>query len=395
MHFNRIEMNNTKLTLYSVLLILFSLIVNSCSNPKDVVFKVEVTSPAKNVLYLTKLGYNTSQILDSVKIKSGTSVKKFGVTQDDEPTFYSIGFKKGGAITLLAKKGETIEIECNTENLLDYKVKGSEGSDKVQYITKLYLASEKKLKEISNSYLKANADTERNQLNKEFETELDSLRGRISRFIWKNPMSKASAMGLYLKYNDFFIFDREEDLTLIKMVASAWRAMYPKSDYTKGMLADIKRIENRIASIKIQQLVKSSEMSIPDLDIPNKKGNSVKLSSLKGKVVLLDFFATTNTNSLLDNRELLNIYKDFHGKGFEVYQVSLDTNKDEWLTYIENTNIPWIMVREDKPSTSIAAMTYNVQQLPANYLINQKQEIIGKNLYGDDLKNAIKEALSK
>jgi hypothetical protein len=95
----------------------------------------------------------------------------------------------------------------------------------------------------------------------------------------------------------------------------------------------------------------------------------------------------------MDNRELLGIYKQFKGKGFEIYQVSLDGNRDEWVNAIESAGLPWINVCELNPKGSRDALTYNITQVPANYLIDRNYTIIGKNLYGDALKKMLQEVL--
>lgn len=389
-------MNCKKRCYFWILSAIIGLSFISCSNEDAVSLRVHISTPSKSTLTVSKLTFNGMQTVDSVKIRSGQSVKRFILEQGKEPEFYALSFKGYGSITLLAKQGEEIDVNVDLENLSNYTVSGSDESQKVKQLTDLFIASKRRVDQLSNKYLTATTDIERKSANEAFKAEIDTLRNKISKFIWANPMSKASIMALYLKYNDnIYLFDRSEDLTLIKMVASAWRALYPESSYTTGMLEDIKRIEGLIRNVKMKQLIANAQFSIPDLIIPDKTGKPIKLSSLKGKVILLDFFSVNNTTSLLDNRELMEIYKAFSPKGFEVYQVSLDPGKEEWVSYIENNKIPWISVREEDPTASQAALTYNIRQLPSNYLINRNMEIIGKNLYGNQLKKKLSQVLTK
>ncbi len=379
----------------SILIILvFSIIGTSCSNKDGVTINVRVKSHEKSMLYLARLDFKQPVILDSVKISEGENSKKFRVTQGAEPTFYTVSIKNGGAITLLAEQKEKITVTFDTKKMLDYAVVGSPSSLKVQTLAVSFAKSKQKIEELSKKYIASESKTEKDALNKEFDRIVNEQKNFNLKFIKENPMSKANIMAIYQKYNDnVYLFDSSDDLVTIKTVASAWMALYPESDYTKGMIADVKRIEAAIRNNKMQQIIASAEISIPELEIPNKNGLKIKLSSLKGKVVLLDFWITGNSGSLLDNRELLEIYNKYKGKGFEVYQVALDQNRDEWLSAIESMNLPWISVCEGNPDGSHAALVYNVSQIPANFLIGRDQSIIGKNLYGDNLRKVLASVL--
>ncbi|NLI87331.1 MAG: redoxin domain-containing protein [Bacteroidales bacterium] len=371
-------------------LLALPLFILSCSNGSKVTIRVEVKSPEKNMLYISRIDFGKTTPIDSAKISSGESIKKFRLPQGSEPTFYTISLKKWGALTLLASRDEKISVKFDVQNMDSYEVVGSKESLKVKEIAESFRKSKQTVDRLRKEYIKAQTDAEREAIGRQFQAEIDSQRASCSRFIWANPMSKASIMALYQKYNDdLYLFDRAEDLTLLKMVASAWRALYPESDYTRGMLEDIGRIEKIITNSKINKLISEAEPSIPDLDIPDKNGTFVKLSSLKGKVILLDFFTASNTSSLLDNRELMNIYNTFKNRGFEVYQVSMDADKNEWLNYLSNTRVTWISVREVDPTHSAAALLYNVTQLPTNYLIDKNFNIIDKNIYGERLKEKL------
>ncbi len=369
--------------------------ISGCSSRDAVTISIRVKSPEKDVITLSKIDFNKIIKIDSVKISSGEDEKRFKIKQGEEPEFYSISTKSGKAITLLASKGERINVSVDLDKILDYQVSGSEGSKKVQWITKTFAKSKSKVDEQIKRYLQTETSTEREIINNEYNIEKQRIKDELNKFIWKNPMSKASIMALYQKYNDnLFIFDSSDDLQLIKMVASAWKALYPESNYTKGMLEDIKNLERTITNAKLQQLIQSSELPIPDLSIPDRFGKEIKLSSLKGKIILLDFITSENSTSLLDNRELMEIYKKYKGKGFEVYQISFDSSRDGWINYVENSSIPWICVRENEPLNSTAAMMYNVRQIPSNYLIGKDFNIIAKNIYGDNLRKILEQKLN-
>ncbi|MDR0419628.1 MAG: TlpA family protein disulfide reductase, partial [Prevotellaceae bacterium] len=124
-------------------------------------------------------------------------------------------------------------------------------------------------------------------------------------------------------------------------------------------------------------------------------GEMHRLSALEGKVVLLDFWISNSHVSLMDNRELLSLYKEYHKKGFEVYQVSLDIDRASWVDAINQQKLPWINVSSLNGVNSVAAQSYLITELPANFLIDKKGEIVGKNLYGGELKKELAKLIKK
>ncbi|MBM2814587.1 MAG: TlpA family protein disulfide reductase [Ignavibacteria bacterium] len=147
----------------------------------------------------------------------------------------------------------------------------------------------------------------------------------------------------------------------------------------------------------------SKELNIgdiaPDIRLPNIKGDTVSLYTLKNKIVLIDFWASWCAPCVNEQPKLAALYKKYKnsvftvGKGFEIYGVSLDNKKKSWQGIIKKYNINWIQVSDLQFWASPVAKTYNLQELPFNLLINGKGEIIAKNLHGDKLEKAIKKIL--
>ena len=131
----------------------------------------------------------------------------------------------------------------------------------------------------------------------------------------------------------------------------------------------------------------------PELIMQDMLGTTHKLSDLKGKVTLVSFWSVTEPSQRMLNRELMDIYEVYHPKGFEVYQISLDRSKQDWVNAVNDQKLPWISVCDFKGADSPAVASYNVTAIPFNYILDRDGEIVGKNLWGSDLTRKIEEYL--
>jgi len=139
----------------------------------------------------------------------------------------------------------------------------------------------------------------------------------------------------------------------------------------------------------------------PEIKLPTIKGDTVALSSLKGKLVLIDFWGTWCSPCVAEQAELAKLYNKYkqstftNGKGFEIYGVSLDAKKSNWENFITMNKINWIQVSDLKFWRSPVAKTYNIQALPFNILMDGNGIIVAKNLHGMDLEKSIAKFLRK
>jgi peroxiredoxin len=139
----------------------------------------------------------------------------------------------------------------------------------------------------------------------------------------------------------------------------------------------------------------------PEISLPDISGKTILLTSLKDKLVLIDFWATCCSLCVEEQSELARLYKKFktfdfsNGKGFEIYGVSLDIKKTNWENFVKTKKINWIQVSDLKFWKSPVAKTYNIQELPYNVLIDGNGIILAKNLHGIELEQAIAGNLKK
>ena len=111
-----------------------------------------------------------------------------------------------------------------------------------------------------------------------------------------------------------------------------------------------------------------------DLELPDLNGKLIKLSSLKNKYILLEFWAGWCGSCRMENPRLQTLYNNYKKKGFEIYGVSLDSKRDGWQSAVNEDKINWMAVSDLKGfNYSEAASIYNIQEVPSNYLINKKK----------------------
>jgi thiol-disulfide isomerase/thioredoxin len=136
----------------------------------------------------------------------------------------------------------------------------------------------------------------------------------------------------------------------------------------------------------------------PDMEYPSPEGEMYRLSSLQGKMVLIDFWAGWCPPCRAENPNLVSTYKKYHdkeftrGDGFTIYSVSLDRNKEEWVSAIEQDNLEWeYHVSDLQFWNSVPAAMYQVRGIPASFLIDGNGIIIAKNLRGEALPQKLEE----
>ncbi len=134
----------------------------------------------------------------------------------------------------------------------------------------------------------------------------------------------------------------------------------------------------------------------PDISLTSPDGRVIKLSSLRGQVVLIDFWASWCGPCRKENPYTVEIYEEYKEKGFTVYSVSLDQNKAAWLKAIQKDGLVWdYHVSDLKGWRNKAAADYGVEAIPATFLVDRSGTIVAKDVHGGELDKAVRKALKK
>jgi len=143
---------------------------------------------------------------------------------------------------------------------------------------------------------------------------------------------------------------------------------------------------------KIEKIGKLSiGMSAPEITLPNPDGKMVTLSSLRGKYVLIDFWAAWCRPCRIENPNVVKLYAKYQSSGFEILGVSLDRTREAWIKAIQDDGLTWPQVSDLKYWESEVTRIYNIRGIPLTYLVDPEGIIIGKNLRGSILEQKLEE----
>jgi peroxiredoxin len=372
-----------------LILIIPLALLSGCKNNNVVTIGGIINKKTAEYISISRVDVNIIQILDSVKIdKKGNF--KFRV-KASEPDFYQVGLSPDNFITLLAEPGEKISLIFNNENLFDnYLIEGSKGSELLRSLDDRLLDTRKKLDSLNVVFEKVSAepgsDTIQNRLTDAAISLVKAQRRFNIEFVINNINSLASIKAIYQKLNnDTYVLYETRDLQYMKILSDSLTRHYPDSRHTKAL---VKSFEEGLKQMNVARMNRMID-TIPEAKLdPNLKdinGRLTALSSLRGKYVLLTFWVSGSKDCISENLQLKDFYKMFHKKGFEIYQISFDTDESAWRAAVKFDELPWISTREDDPRNQKNAMLFNVKTVPTNYLFDPQGTIIASNLHGKAL----------
>ena len=372
------------------LLALAALLINACTNENRITVKGKINGEKqRKSIFLNRIEVDYPVFIDSSEIGRNGNFR-FRI-ESPFPEFYQLGFSSSNFITILASPGEKIDLVFNDSILWkDYSLTGSEGSADIKMLDERLARTRKQLDSVELAYINASErssfEDERISLEKTYEDLIKNQRKNNIDFIVSNPGSFASIKALYQELdNETGVLYETRDLQYFKIVADTLGRYYPRSKNVIALKQDVERGMNRFSLGKIIELADTIREVNLDPVLTDIDGNRIALSSLRGKYVLLSFWSATSAESVAENRQLKEYYRQYKNRGFEIYQVNLDADENAWRTAVRFEELPWISTREDDPSNPRNAILYNVRVLPANYLYGRDGSIEGTNLHGRTL----------
>jgi len=361
------------------------LLTVSCGKKYNYTISGKIEDGAGKTIYLNLLLTTSQKTIDSVKLdKSGEFKLKGKVSA---PTFFLLKLSDGNFATLLLDSTENAVITGTYNHFAsDYTVSGSDNSAKVRELTLGYARAKGKMDSIRVRYTKHQYDAgyqpELERMDKEYLKLATDYTTYVNDFVKRNPFSMASVFALYQKWdaNNYVA----NDFQAMKTAASALFAVYPKNDQVKALYANAVNILKEQKNAKFNTLMNEKAVNSPDIKLPDPSGIDRSLWSLHGKYVLLHFWSAKDRTSRIQNQVLAELYAKYKHKGFEIYMVSVDDDKSAWTSAIAEDHLNWINVGDMKGSVS-ALISFNIHNIPSNYLLDKQGNIVAKNLQGPAL----------
>jgi len=366
----------------------------SCKQETKKQFEIAgiIKNSDERMIYLeeTPLGSGERIIVDSSVIKSDGSYRLHA--KRSEESLFDLFFKnKPFPFAFVINDASKIRVSADAKNPGDYIVEGSSATKSLKDFSttasakwgKLYLLGRE-----MDSLRKAGApDSSLIAINSSGQSLLNDLRNFVSSFI-KNSTDPITSVWALGTYSQAFAMDDYQGLL---------DGIVKKFPGHKGIAA-IKEMNDRQVTLAKEKAEASQATQwvgkvAPELSLPDINGNEIKLSSFKGKYVLVDFWASWCIPCRRENPTVVQAYNKFKGKNFTILGVSLDKEKEDWKQAVQKDNLSWTQVSDLQEWNSIAVSTFNFNGIPFNVLLDPDGKIIAQSLRGDELEKKLGEVL--
>lgn len=293
-----------------------------------------------------------------------------------EKTFCILRFTKGD-IVLLVDSNSILNLKIDAEKIENYSIENSTENQELKDLFLLNNSFMAKSQSINERFSQYNANNISPSVELEIKQAFDSLQMNHQTAIKEFVANSTNSLVPYFATN-FLLPDAEASF-----LTNLDNALYPK--YSKSKYA-IQLHQ------KIEKLNKTAEgASAPDIVLNDPFGKKVSLSELRGKIVLIDFWASWCGPCRMENPNNVKLYNKYKNSGFEIFGVSLDDNRDAWVAAINKDKLLWPHGSDLLKWNSSVVSQYNISAIPYTVLVDKEGKIIAKELRGEELAFKLKE----
>jgi peroxiredoxin len=353
------------------------LIIAACSSRKENQFLISgsVIGADTGTVYLMKLDSLGWVSMDSAVLKKGEFELKGSVTA---PEKYKLAIRGYSLSYPFFLENSDIKVVLHNDSIGKIDVTGSATQDVYnQFMVKSDSMGEA-MKKLDEQYSKADSAGDTATV-KKLEAKFDEMDRSIKDMILDFAKAHGkSVIGPYLIIQNSYRFELPD----LQAAAAAFDTALSASRYYKS-------VEQRIAILKSVQIGQPAVQ----FTMNDTTGKPVELSSLKGKYLLVDFWASWCRPCRAENPNVVKAYQAFHAKGFDVLGVSFDRDKSKWEKAIKDDNLTWNHVSDLKFWGNAAGKLYGISSIPSNVLLDKDQVIIARNIKGEELFNKLTELL--
>jgi len=372
-----------------IMYLLLAIIMISCSNANQskqssedtITLSGTVGYPQQNgLIILERFEGNQPTPIDTLKLnpEDYTFSKEVNI---ETPGYFRLNFYNLQQVPLILDSDDVqVNVDGNARNGFS-RVSGSRDHDFIALAQQLMqeLQSSEQVQAINQQFGQASAAQD--------QQAMDSLRKaylKLDANMKQDLIASIDTMGASLGVIEILrngrMLDKDKHYEVYKNYAALLKEEMPEVPLAQEFVKEV----DQMGKLAVGQVA-------PDIALPNPDGDTVSLSSLRGNYVLVDFWAKWCKPCRMENPNVVRMYNKYNDQGFEVYGVSLDRKREDWLQAIEEDGLHWTQVSDLKFWNSKAAEIYNIKAIPFALLLDPEGVIIAKNLRGAALEEKLAE----
>lgn len=372
-----------------IIVVAAAIMAAACST--NAVIEGTVASAPSSEVIVKLLDVNRYVVLDTVATDAAGKYSYKVAVEEGQPEFVYVFYKDRKIASLLLEAGDKVSVASDT--LGRYSVEGSQESVKLAEVEKAYAAALMEFQALAKKMDAASDQAEFDQLAKDMtRVYVSYYRDRV-KYVMENSQSLTVIPVFYQTLGENLpLFYQNTDAILFRNAADSLEAVYPDSKYVKALRKDA---EIRFGYLELQErLLDAEEIGYPEIELPGLDGKMRKLSDMDSRVVIVCFWSAAQAQQNMFNIEFFKpLYEQYHKKGLDIYQVSLDVDKTLWATTVKGQNLPWTNVCDSRGAQSPYVALYNLSAIPAAFIIADGELVDGKVVDEASLKKLLNDLL--
>ena len=340
-------------------------------------------APSSEVV-LSVLELDQISVLDTLMTDEAGKFSYEVEVSEGDPEFVYVYADGRKVASLIVEAGDKVSFTIAEDGEVD--IKGSEESVKLMQVEREHAQMSALFASLA-AELETATGAKAQQLREQMGKEYRAYNRKSVKYVMENSHSLTAIPVLYRNLGSLPVFALHTDAVLFNAIADSLETVYPDSKFVKSLRADA---VNRFDDLKLmERLSDAEEVGYLDIELPGLDGKNKKLSEVDSKVVLLYFWSSVDPQQNMFNVEVLKkLYNDYHHRGFDIYQVSLDVDKVQWATTVMGQDLPWTNVCDTRGAASEYVTLYNLLYqtedgnigiaVPAAFVINDGELVDGE-----------------